>query len=144
MSEQIPAPAIDGTTVHTRATNYTVTCLPDDPIDPGAFDIVVEFAGGVSPDGQRPEDQQWMVRRRNHWRVLCAETDPPFFTSALQSPAMCLSREGEWDEDRRDDAWLAAHRFDLETALRVAAGQAPLVKVGGMTPAELLAWRAER
>lgn len=34
MSDTDPtAPVVDGTTVHTRATTYTVTCLPDDPYD---------------------------------------------------------------------------------------------------------------
>lgn len=114
------------TAVHIRATTYTVTCLPDDPIDPGDFDITVEFAGAVTYDGPRSEDQQWAVRRRNRW---------------------CLSRSGTWDletsQDRCDDGWLAMHRFDLDTALKVAAKQAPHVTVNGTTPAELLAWRAE-
>lgn len=127
MTNTTAAPTIDGTTVHTRATTYTVTCLPDDPIDPGDFDITVEFAGAVTFDGPRPENRQWAVRRRSRW---------------------CLSHGGNWDletsDSRCDDDWLAVHRFDLETALRVAAEQAPLVRVNGMTAAQVLAWRAEQ
>jgi hypothetical protein len=120
-------PVIDGTTVHTRATTYTVTCLPDDPYDGNAWDITVEFRGALIFDKPRPADQQWAVVLRSHWN---------------------LSHDGEWDlRPSRDgdgyDDWLIAHRFDLETALKVAAEQAPHVKVNGWTPADLLAWRRE-
>jgi hypothetical protein len=123
----LPAPTdVDGTTVHTRATSYSVSCLPDDPIDGDSWEITVEFRGGVTIDGEpRPLDRQWAVVHRSHWH---------------------LSRNGAWDlrTGESDDDWLANHRFDLETALRVAAEQAPLVKVGGLTAAGLLAWRAEQ
>lgn len=121
------APVIDGTTVHTRATTYTVTCLPDDPYDGDAWAITVQFMGAHRWGDPRPADQQWAVLLRSHWN---------------------LSHEGKWDlrpssdSDGFDD-WIVAHRFDLETALKVAAEQAPHVKVNGCTPVELLAWRAE-
>jgi len=116
----------DGTTVHARATTYSVSCLPDDPVDGNSWEIAVEFRGGVTIDGEpRPLDRQWAVIFRGLWH---------------------LSHDGTWDlrGDQSDDEWLATHRFDLETALRVAAEQAPLVKVSGMTAADLLAWRAEQ
>jgi hypothetical protein len=117
-------PVVDGTTVHTRATLYSVSCLPDDPIDGNAWEIRVEFRGGVTIDGDpRPLDRQWAVIHRGHWH---------------------LSHGGTWDlrSSESDDDWLANHRYDLDTALRLAAEQAPHVKVGGMTPADLLTWRA--
>lgn len=128
MVAQAAAPSvINGTTVHTRATTYTVTCLPDDPYDGDAWAITVEFRGAWKYSEPRPEDQQWAVRLRTHWH---------------------LSHDGKWDLDPGDiddrDDWLANHRFDLETALKVAAEQAPMVKVGGLTAADFLAWRAEQ
>jgi hypothetical protein len=121
-------PVIDGTTVHTRATTYTVTCLPDDPYDGDSWAIKVEFRGAHIFDEPRPADQQWAVILRGHWH---------------------LSRSGKWDlrpssDDDGYDDWITAHRFDLETALKVAAEQAPHVVVNGCTPADLLAWRAGR
>lgn len=127
MSDRTAAPVIDGTTVHTRATTYTVTCLPDDPRSGGAWDIGVEFRGAWKWLDPRPATEQWAVVLRGHWH---------------------LSRDGRWDlgpgdvDDR--DAWIVAHRFDLETALKVAADQAPEVVVNGETPAEVLARRAGR
>jgi len=128
--EQTPTVPLtaDGTTVHTRATTYFVSCLPDDPVDGNSWEIAVEFRGGVTIDGEpRPLDRQWAVIFRGF---------------------LFLSRSGAWDldpgdKDGRND-WLAAHRFNLDTALRVAAEQAPMVKVSGMTAADVLAWRAER
>jgi hypothetical protein len=119
---------IDGVTVHTRATTYTVTCLPDDPHGGGAWDVTVEFRGAWRFLEPRPADRQWAVILRGHWH---------------------LSHGGKWDlrpdsDDDGYDDWVAAHRFDLETALRVAAEQAPHVVVNGLTPAELLTGRAER
>lgn len=128
MTDTTTEPVVDGTTVHTRATAYTVTCLPDDPYDGSAWDIQVQFMGAHRFDEPRPVDQQWAVVLRSHWN---------------------LNRAGKWDlrasvDDDGYDGWIAAHRFDLETALKMAAEQAPHVKVNGCTPAELLAWRAER
>jgi len=49
----------------------------------------------------------------------------------------CLSRDGEWDYEplpsSREDDWLAAHRFEVQTALRLAEAQAPLMTYNGIT-----------
>ena len=120
------APVVDGTTVHTRATTYTVTCLPDDPYDGDAWAITVEHRGAHAWGKPRPANQQWAVVLRGHWN---------------------LGHDGKWalkpsSDDDGYDEWIIAHRFDLETALKVAAEQAPHVTVNGSTPADLLAWRA--
>jgi hypothetical protein len=121
-------PVVDGITVHTRATTYTVTCLPDDPRGGDAWDVTVEFRGAWKWLEPRPADEQWAVVLRGHWN---------------------LSRAGKWDlapsgDDDGYDDWIADHRYDLDTALRVAAEQAPHVVVNGETPAGVLAWRAGR
>lgn len=57
-----------------------------------------------------------------------------------------LGADGEWDfEPRpssRTDEWLASHRFDLDTALKLAAEQAPLVTLNGLTALDVFAKRA--
>lgn len=54
----------------------------------------------------------------------------------------CLNAEGEWDREpgpgERDDHWLARHRFDLNTALRLARAAAPHVTVNGSTVGDAL------
>lgn len=122
------APVVDGVTVHTHATTYTVTCLPNDPRNSGTYDITVEFRGAHKWLEPRPADQQWAVILRGNWH---------------------LGHDGKWslkpgnDYDGYDE-WVRTHRFGLETALKVAAEQAPHVTVNGNTPAQLLAWRATR
>lgn len=117
----------DGITPHTRITQYAVGCLPDDPIDGSHWDIHVEFTGAHRYGKPRPDNQKWAVRLRGSW---------------------CLSNEGTWDMEsipsERTDEWFETHRFDLETALRLAAEQAPHVVINGLTPAGLLAWRKQR
>ncbi|MFE6474550.1 hypothetical protein [Streptomyces rochei] len=83
-------------------TRYLVTCVSEDE-DPGGYrGITVEYRG----------DDRYAVLRLG-W---------------------CLGIDGEWDYEmrtsERTDEWLAAHRFDLDTALRLATEQAPLVTGG--------------
>ncbi|MFI8942696.1 hypothetical protein [Streptomyces syringium] len=100
----------------TRPTRYAVSCLPDDNIDANLFEITVEYRGA------------------NRWAV-----------TRLGS---CLGADGTWargvkEYDRGDD-WLAAHRFDLETALRLAEAAAPHVTVNGFTVADALRLGADQ
>jgi hypothetical protein len=97
-----------------QVTQYTVCYLPEDNIDHHTFAITVEYRG----------TGKWAVLR-SRW---------------------CLGTDGEWDFEMqpsdREDEWLAAHRFDLDTALRLAVEAAPHVKVNGIAATEL--WRTER
>jgi hypothetical protein len=47
---------------------------------------------------------------------------------AICRHSACLNAEGEWSYEfnpsDREDEWLAAHRFDLETALKLAQAEA--------------------
>jgi hypothetical protein len=100
-----------------RTTCYEVSCVPGDTIDADSFTIQVEYRG----------HDKWAVLLRRMW---------------------CLSVEGEWDYEpqpsSREDDWLATHRFDLDTALRLAKEQAPLIKVNGYTVADAIAMEAAR
>lgn len=95
-----------------RVTSFTVSCLPEDGIDSEAFSIQVDYAG----------HDRWAVRIRG---------------------SRCLDINGRWDWEpipsSREDDWLATHRFDQETALRLAKEQAPAVKVNGITVQQALA-----
>lgn len=93
------------------ATRYTVNLLPETDPHGHVFEITVEYRG----------DGQWAILRHG-W---------------------CLSQSGEWDYElrpsEREDEWIAAHRFDLDTALRLAKEAAPSVTVNGLTAADALA-----
>ncbi|MGW9375680.1 hypothetical protein ACWGVR_37385, partial [Streptomyces xanthophaeus] len=60
----------------------------------------------------------------------------------------CLGSDGTWEYEmrpsEREDEWLDAHRFDLDTALKLARDQAPLVTVNGFTVDDALKRLTER
>lgn len=100
-----------------QPTSYTVSCLPYDDINAESYSIRVDYAG----------HDRWAVRQRG---------------------SRCLAADGKWEWEpipsEHDDDWLAAHRFDLDTALRLAKEQALLVKVNGRTVEQVLAWYETR
>ena len=100
-----------------RATEFSINCLPDDDLDSHLFEVRVQYRG----DGRY---------------------------AVIRGGDMCLGADGTWDHgvkeyDRGDD-WLNAHRFDLDTALRLAKEQAPLITVNGHTVNDALAMRRKR
>lgn len=86
-------------------TTYSVSILPMDHREHGHFEVTVEWRGN------------------DRWAVLHS--------------GYCLGADGEWDYERRPssrtDEWLASHRFDLDTALRLAKDVAPGITVNGWT-----------
>lgn len=94
-----------------RTTGYTVSCIPEGSVDAHVFEIQVEYAGRG----------RWAVRRL----------------------ADCLDVDGEWDYEmrpsEREDGWLDQHRFDLDTALKLAKEAAPKITVNGWTVGAVLA-----
>lgn len=97
-----------------RATRYAVCAVPEDHTWYRRFVIYVEWRG----------DDRWAVVQP--W-----------------APTPCLSSSGEWDWEMRPSErtreWIAAHRFDLHTALEMAKREAPKMTVNGWTPAQVLA-----
>ncbi|WP_326768608.1 hypothetical protein OG978_32455 [Streptomyces sp. NBC_01591] len=86
-----------------------MSILPEDDINRHVFAITVEYRGVG----------QWAVTRHGS----------------------CLGADGTWDQgvkpyDRGDD-WVTAHRFDLDTALRLAREAAPHIVVNGRTATEV-------
>lgn len=93
-----------------RPTRFEVSCLPPDSVAGQVFALSVEWRG----------NDRWAVLRRGS----------------------CLAQDGTWDyehipSERRDD-WLDEHRFDLDTAIRLATEQAPLVTCNGYTITDVL------
>lgn len=88
-----------------QATRYEVSLLPEGDVNRLNFTITVEYRGGDC----------WAVVRHRQ----------------------CMNAAGEWSWEpvasEREDEWLAEHRFDLDTALRLAKEQAPKLTVNGMT-----------
>ncbi|MFL5913137.1 MAG: hypothetical protein ACJ768_21535 [Gaiellaceae bacterium] len=97
---------------YVRPTRYAVNLLPDSiGFYAQLFEIIVECRG----------DDRWAVLRQGQ----------------------CLGSDGAWAHElrpsEREDDWLDAHRFDLDTALRLAKEAAPQVTVKGRPAAEVLA-----
>ena len=94
-----------------QVTRYQIGCLPEGHELSSHLSVTVEYRG------------------RDKWAVV----DHPY----------CLSVDGEWHYEirpsERDDDWLAAHRFDLETALDLAKKAVPLMSVNGWTVERVLA-----
>lgn len=100
-----------------HAVEYTVNCVPDDDIDGHLFEVRVQYRG----NGRY---------------------------AVIQHGDRCIGADGTWDqgvkEYDRGDAWLNAHRFDLDTALRLAKEAAPHVTVNGFTVNDAIAMRQKR
>jgi len=88
-----------------QPTEYEVSILPDDDINYPVFVLTVQNRG----------NDRWAVVRHQS----------------------CLGADGTWDfgikEYDRGEAWLNAHRFTLDEALRLAKEAAPHVVVNGHT-----------
>ena len=88
-----------------EVTRYEVSVLPHDDINRSCFTITVESRG------------------RGLW--------------AVARHSQCLDASGQWDWEpspsNREDDWLATHRFDLDTALKLARETAPTLRVNGET-----------
>lgn len=99
------------------ATEYSVSCVPEDCVDSFIFSLRVQYRGAGR-------------------------------YAVIRGGDMCLGADGTWDhgvkEYDRGEAWLDAHRFDLDTALRLAKEQARLVTVNGHTVTDVLATQKDR
>lgn len=93
-----------------HVTEYVVSVLPFDHEEHPYWTV----------DVQRRSKDRWAVVRNG--RVLNAD--------GLWS--------GETQDDRDDDEWLAAHRFDLDTALSLARQVAPTLRSNGLSVLEVL------
>lgn len=102
--------------VHVQITEYEISVIPEGNLDRQVWGLKVAYRGN------------------GRWAVLRG--------------SVCLGNDGTWDyeqipSERRDD-WLDVHRFDHDTALRLAVEHAPGVVVNGQTAVEVLAWHRDR
>ena len=106
------------TETYQRVTRYEISVFPDEMLRD-------EFAAMDSSSWVLTVEDRGMCR----WAVLRGR--------------WCLGTDGEWDREpspsSREDDWLETHRFDLGTALRLAAEQAPNVRINGLTALDILA-----
>jgi len=90
-----------------QPTTYWVSLLPEDDVNFKFYVLTVEY-------------------RQGRWAVTNGDS--------------CLGMDGTWADGvkpyGRGAEWLAAHRFDLDTALRLAQEAAPHVAVNGRTAAD--------
>ncbi|HEY9476364.1 MAG TPA: hypothetical protein VIS06_21250 [Mycobacteriales bacterium] len=104
------APHIGAAYIH-HATRFEFSDLPEDDFNRPVWTVAAEHRGG----------DRWAVIRLGH----------------------CLGADGDWDYEsipsEREDEWLAAHRFDRDTALRLAEENSHSVTVNGLTAADMLA-----
>ncbi|MFE9845813.1 hypothetical protein [Streptomyces goshikiensis] len=93
-----------------RPTRYVVSCLPETNDNAPHFSLNVEYRG------------------RDLWAVV--------------RHGSCLNSAGRWSYEsipsEREDEWLAEHRFELDTALKIAREAAPTLTVNGYTVADAL------
>lgn len=93
-----------------RPTRYEVSLLPQTDINYPSYVVTVEYRGAG----------RWAVTRHHH----------------------CLSVDGTWSWEalpsNRQDEWLAAHRFNQETALHLAREAVWHITVNGHTVHEAL------
>jgi hypothetical protein len=99
-----------------QATRYVVSHFQPDDHEGAVFNLSVEYRG------------------RGLWAVV--------------RMGSCLDSDGTWSYEsipsERTDEWLAGHRFDLDTALKLAKKAAPHITVNGFTVADALAMEARQ
>lgn len=98
---------------HMRITEITVSVVPEGDVNRHLFEVKVVYRG----DGRY----------------------------AVTHLGYCLGADGEWEYEphpsAREDDWLATHRFDHDTAYRLAIEVAPGIECNGLTAAEYMARR---
>jgi hypothetical protein len=115
MTDHPTVSTVAGVDVQTRTTEYEVCALPESNINYPHYVITVEYRGAG----------RWAVTRMRQ----------------------CLSVDGRWDWEslpsERGGQWLDRHRFDLDTALRLARTWAPTMTCNGRTVTEVLTRKQE-
>lgn len=126
-TSDVQTQTVDGITVYTQPTTFSVSAVPEDPYNGMLWEVQVQYTGAYHFGQDKPENQRWAVRLRGHW---------------------CLSDLGKWDQEpipsEREDRWLAAHRFDFATAVRLAEEASLQVQINGFTVADALSSQAAR
>jgi hypothetical protein len=111
-----------------KPVKYRVSCVPEDGPDADLFTLCVEYR----------EAGRWAVT--NGSRHYAADGTISFGFGWDREPVT----DAEIDAfERGHQAWLAVHRFDEDTALRIAREQAPLMRYRDYTVQDALDTAAE-
>jgi hypothetical protein len=105
-----------------QATRYVVSCLPEGHDDRWTFTI--------------------QVRYRGRGRFAVEHGIRQYGTAGTWSYEPGWAEDGS--DEKAEDAWLDAHRFDHDTALRLARELAPRITYRGRSVADVLAEGAQR
>jgi hypothetical protein len=124
LGHTVPPPEVPEPSVQT--TGYTVSCLPEGHDDRWTYCVRVSYRG----------DGLWSVQCRGQFIDLNGQRSPGFaWSGGPDEPAT----QAEMDDfDAEQEVWLAAHRFDHVTALRLAKELAPTLTYRGRTVADAL------
>lgn len=106
---------------------YRVCALPKDNMHCQVFSIFVVWRGDGEWEIQRGGEYGQRLNAEGVWSQRIGWNDE------AESEDELLAREREVEE------WKAQHRFDLETALKLAEAAAPHITVMGHTVEEALA-----
>lgn len=102
------------------------------------FTTVTEYRLSMIP----PEIDNY--GEQHHWDIKVVWRGGDRWAVMQDVGRWCLSRDGEWSYEsipsERTDEWKAAHRFDLDTALKLAREQLQKVAVNGKTAEGYIAW----
>lgn len=99
-----------------QPTRYTVSCLPEGHDDRWTFTV--------------------QVRYRGSGRYAVEHTIRQYGADGTWSYEPDWAEDGS--DDKAEDAWLDAHRFDHDTALRLARELAPTLTYRGRSVADAL------
>lgn len=116
-------------------------------IGSGIYPRVTEYEVSVFPDSLRDSDDMLTASEANTWVITVAYRGCGKYAvihgSGRSSMPLVLGADGEWDYEprpsSREDDWLTTHRFDLATAMKLAAEHAPKVTINGVKATEILA-----
>lgn len=97
---------------------------------PEVRQTVSEYTVNATPPGRDQYNHLWDVHVARSVQIDGTEL------WAVRWMGRCLDAAGEWDWEPtpsdRSPKWLTRHRFDLETATRLAIAAAPVVEVNGI------------
>lgn len=116
----IPEPTV-------QTIGYTVSCLPEGHDDRWTYLVRVSYRG----------EGLWSVQCRSQYVAADGQRSPGFCWSG--GPDEPATQEEMDAFDKEQDVWLAAHRFDHDTALQLARELAPTLTYRGRSVADVLA-----
>lgn len=117
---KIPEPAV-------QPSGYLISCLPEGHDERFLFTVQCKYRG----------DGKWAVYNRS--RLLATDGTWTFGFQWSGGNAEPATDEGLASFDKEQEAWLADHRFDHDTALRLAKEAASKLTYRGYGVAEALA-----